>query len=405
MSHKKVAGFSLVEIMVALVIGMLATIVVLQLFSASEARNRTASGSADAQSNGVITFYQLESNIERAGFGMNAIGLFGCPTTWEVTTGTISKSVVLAPAAINPKAIDGTLLLPAGDANTDTLLVMFGNGNGEPSGNTVNRATGSTYYVQMPSFFSVGDRVIAVQGTDPTYVCGTTKIDRITAVNPDPATATVTVANSISAGVINATSASLLNLGPGPNGISAVPTTAIPNNGPTILAYAIRKGNLTVCDFSTYDCSDNAKSTSLVYWVPIANNIVSMRAVYWKDTSAAWDGSGNPSHDQTQPADACGWAKIKGISLVLVARSDERDKDVVTTTAKNGAIANAPSWSQVGVAPLVATSGSLGPDAVADEDWKHYRYKTLQSDIPIRNVTLIPRPTAPAAQINCTPFP
>jgi type IV pilus assembly protein PilW len=395
LSRLKDSGFSLVEIMVALVIGMLATIVVLQLFSDTEARNRTASASADAQSNGVITFYQLQSNIERAGYGLNAVGLFGCATTWQVASGlAISKSIPLAPVSINPVvAATGALVVPAGDTNTDTLVLIYGNGNGEPTGNTIaTPIAGSIYNVQMPSAFAIGDRVVAAMDILPdACVAGGTVIDRITAVGAT--TVTVATTAAVSTG---AQKPSLLNLGRGPVGANAIPTPAVPSNGPTILAYAVRGGNLTVCDFTTYDCSLAANVSSPTVWAIVASNVVSMRAVYWKDTSAAWDGSTN-SNDQTQPADACAWAKVKGINLVLVARSDERDKAVVTTTTQNGvaaANANAPSWSQVAVAPLIAASGALGPDTAADEDWKHYRYKTFQSVIPIRNVNWMNQATS-----------
>ena len=50
------AGFSLVEILVAMVIGLIATLVVMQVFFGSGARGRSAAGNADSQSKGVMTF-------------------------------------------------------------------------------------------------------------------------------------------------------------------------------------------------------------------------------------------------------------------------------------------------------------------------------------------------------------
>jgi type IV pilus assembly protein PilW len=165
----------------------------------------------------------------------------------------------------------------------------------------------------------------------------------------------------------------------------------MPTNGPTVLVYAVRKGSLTVCDFTIDDCSKDGNKGLVSVWVPVASNIVSMRAVYWRDNSATWNGS-TPVDTTTQPTSACDWARVKAINMVLVARSDERDKSVVTTTAKNGVTANAPSWSKVALAPLVAGSGTLGPDSAADEDWKHYRYKTFQAFIPLRNITWMGSP-------------
>lgn len=383
------AGFSLVEILVAMVIGLIATLVVMQVFFGSEARGRTASGNADAQSNGVMTFYQLQSHIQKAGYGLDSIGLYNCLVSWTPAAGTaIDKSITLAPVTINPvgtKAGVKSLLLPAGDANTDTLLVVYGNGNGQPQGNPIIDSAALVYTMQMPGSFAVGDRVILALGTAP-ETCGATvlNIDRVAAVNAT----TVTL-------VAGGPGVAMFNLGKGPNGVNVTPSSTNPSNGPTILAYAVRNGNLTACDFTVHDCSLAANANLTTVWVPIANNIVSMRATYWNDTSVAWDGSSSASN-QTQPTTACLWAKVKAVSLVMVARNAERNKNLVTTTTLDGvsaADANMPVWDQDAVAPLVASTGALGPNTAVDEEWKYYRYKTFQALIPLRNVNWMGRPT------------
>ena len=53
------AGFTLVEIMVGLAIGMLATVIIMQVFSVFEAQKRTTTGTADAQTNGGIAIYNI----------------------------------------------------------------------------------------------------------------------------------------------------------------------------------------------------------------------------------------------------------------------------------------------------------------------------------------------------------
>lgn len=392
-SPRRMAGFGLVEIMVAMVIGMIAILVVMQVFFGSEARGRTAGGNADAQSIGAITFMQLQSQIKRAGYGIDSVALFGCPLSWSLPGGTaIAKPITAAPVGINPITVSGgvaSALLPGGDPNTDTLLVVYGTDNGQPQGNVVSSIASQTYTVQMPGAFGIGDRVVLANSTSPDSCGGTRLIDRITAVNP--------LSVQVQTGQSGAT---LFNLGRGPNGANAAISSSNPSNGPAILAYAVRNGNLTVCDFSVNDCSLAANQNSSTVWVPIASNVVSMRATYWRDTSAAWDGSSS-SIDQTtpdpaQPNFACNWARIKAIKLVLVVQNPERDKDIVTTTTKNGvsaANANRPTWDQDAVAPLVANTGALGPDLVADEEWKHYRYKTFQSLIPLRNVAWMGKPT------------
>ena len=369
-SLKLAAGFSLVEIMVALAIGMLAAVVMLQVFALSEERSRTATSGGDAQSNGALTYYQLQSNILRAGYGLNSTSLFNCSATWQVASGNyLAKTLRLAPVTINPVDGAGAAIIPAGDPNTDTLLVMYGNGDSEPEGNKSDTTSAPTYTVQMPSSFTVGDRVIAV----PAACSANLIMDRITGV----AATTVTVATGDS-GV------SLFNLGRGPNGL---PTATGPN-GPTILAYAIRGANLTVCDYVVNDCSIAANTGNATVWEPIANNIVSLRALYgWDNGGAtaapypAMDGVVD-SYSSTTPGTACEWARVSAIRIALVARSAQFEKTAVTTAA--------PVWDGSAAAAIDLTKK---PDGSANPDWQNYRYKLFQTVMPLRNIAWMGVPT------------
>ena len=61
-------GFTLMELMVGMAIGMIATIVIVQVMSVFEAQRRTTTGSADAQTNGGIALYSLAREAQMAGF-------------------------------------------------------------------------------------------------------------------------------------------------------------------------------------------------------------------------------------------------------------------------------------------------------------------------------------------------
>ena len=353
--------------MVALAIGMLAAIVMMQMFALSEERSRTASTGGDAQTNGIITFYQLQSNINRAGYGFNSISLFNCNTTWKVASGSLlSNAVRIAPVTINPISGASTALIPAGDPNTDTLLVMFGNGNGQPEGNKADTATNPVYTMQMANSFTVGDRVIAAASDVPDVCAANLLIDQISTVAPT----TVTVA-------AGATGTTLFNLGPG---VAGLPTAAGPN-GPTILAYAIRGGNLTTCDFVLNDCSLAANTGDAAVWEPIASNIVSLRAQYGQDTSSSMIGVVD-SYNQTTPTTACGWARASAVRLALVAKSAQFEKTVVTAAA--------PVWDGSASTAIDLTKK---PDGTANPNWQNYRYKLFQAVMPIRNVAWMGVPT------------
>lgn len=334
------SGFGLVEIMVGLVIGSLAAIVMLQTFSLAEERKRTTTGGGDAQSTGAIAFYQLQRDIAQAGYGFSALELFNCGVTWALASGSnIPNPVPLAPVAINSN------LVPAGDANTDTLLVMYGNTNGQPQGNSIEARAGAVYTVQMANAFAVGDRVIPGP-------CGANHfIDRVTAT----AASSVTVATGMAG-------TTLYNMGP----------------SPTILAYAIRGGNLTVCDFTTNNCSNADDVDDPAVWAPLASNVVSMRARYARDLSGTMDGIPDTPYDQTTPTTGCGWARISAINLTLVARNSQYEKEAVTQ--------NAPTWAG-SAAPSGAPSNATAPIVLSgDSQWQHYRYRVFEGIVPIRNV-------------------
>ncbi len=74
------------------------------------------------------------------------------------------------------------------------------------------------------------------------------------------------------------------------------------------------------------------------------------------------------TYNQTTPTTECGWARMRAVQVVLVARSAQLEKDNVTAAA--------PAWA--GSAPAI--------DLSADADWQRYRYKTFETVVPLRNI-------------------
>ncbi|MDX9952321.1 MAG: prepilin-type N-terminal cleavage/methylation domain-containing protein, partial [Methylophilaceae bacterium] len=64
------SGFGLVEVMVGMVIGLLATLVIMQVFSVYENQRRATTSSSDAQTNGSIALFNLQRDIQMAGYGL-----------------------------------------------------------------------------------------------------------------------------------------------------------------------------------------------------------------------------------------------------------------------------------------------------------------------------------------------
>jgi len=84
------SGFSLVELMVGLAIGLLATIIIIQVMSVFDAQRRTTTGSADAQTNGGIALYSIARELKMAGLPARKMPAFSRPM---LSTSEPSQSV------------------------------------------------------------------------------------------------------------------------------------------------------------------------------------------------------------------------------------------------------------------------------------------------------------------------
>ncbi|MDR7269015.1 type IV pilus assembly protein PilW [Pelomonas saccharophila] len=341
--HRRVRGFSLVELMVGIVVAMAAVVVVMQVFKVSEGQRRNTSGGDDAQTTGAIAVSLLQRDLRQAGQGFSNEQMLDCQLNL-----TSTRSIAnLAPVIINPPGI------PDGEDNTDVLLIGYGSGWGAPEGGLINSQPGAaTYAVTAPQAYQLGDRVVAAPQSRASPCVLT-----LTSLAAAPTSTSVTVTQ----GMANASNGTLFNLG----------------RAPRFVAYAVRSGQLTACDFMTQDCT----SADPANWTDVAEGIVSLRAEYAQDTSTPRDAVAD-SYSQTVSTATptyCGWSRIVGLRLVLVARSRQAEKEDVT--------ASAPTWAG-------AASVSL-----TDPDWRRYRYRTFETTVPLRNT---PAATA-AAFTSCPP--
>jgi type IV pilus assembly protein PilW len=353
-THYRVRGFSLIELMVAMAIGLFGVIVMMQVYASYEASKRSTTSGGDAMNEGITAIYALQRDVRMGGFGIADPKLLGCNLLLRAGV-TLNA---MAPVTINHASI------PAGDGNTDTLLVVYATTSSSPQGDKINPAANG---VQTPSAFAVNDwlvqapasRLNQVAPADPAFTAylavisaacvPTLALDQAAAVVAAP-THNLTLTSAAALGSGN----TLFNLGP---------------RAPKIVAYAIRGGNLTVCDYTVNDCSAAGSTGDPAVWVPIASNIVSMRAEYGRDTTAVGSMLGVVNlYDQTTPATACTWMRTSAVRLALVARSVQ---------TAGGATTAAPVWDGSANNPINLTGNPA---------WQNYRYKVFQTVVPIRNI-------------------
>lgn len=381
-NRKRSLGFGLVEILIAVLIGMFGVLIMMQVLATSEEQKRTTTSGNDSMNEGLLALYALQSAVQSAGNGITDPLLLGCQLTLRTAPSTLT--IPVAPVLINT-VNTAAFPFPAADANTDTLFVFASKGSGSPQGDKV---TGVGNEIQNPPAYAVNDLVVWVRmdttKNPPVRLepCNLT-LDRVTAI--DLGTRRLTLA-----------SGAVMNQG-----------DYIFNFGQTYraLGYAIRSGNLTMCDYSVA-----AKGCDqLQNWVAINNNIVSLRAQYGRDITPSvppavplpgaqplgMDGVIDVYDvpDPTQPLSYCERVRVSAVRLALTARSAVMEacpvtgqNPVPTTRCPDPAPAPAPGWDGTNANnPLGSSAAPI--DLSADPNWTFYRYKVFQSVMPVRNIS------------------
>lgn len=359
-------GFTLVELLVGLTVGLIASGAILQTFSTYEAQKRSTVAGSEAQENGLVALAQVEQDIHNAGAGLADPSIYDCGPaqtyTYSSAAGGPIPNFSLAPLIITP-----------GATTTDSDSIQINTGDllgGVPAFTTKPMATpGDPVEVSRANGFAVGD-LIVVTGK----ILG---VDKCSVMQVSAVTASVQLSHDTSVGIYNPSAG---NVGGWP-----VYATGARVLNPKLISsktYQISSGNLQLVN-STIGLPPSVETFSLVH------NIVFMKAQYgiatavgsqsvdaWMDATGTWA----PAALAASPADR---KKIKAVRFVVVARSDKMEGQNVTVPCTNVSLQvnNGPcAWrdSAADRAPVI--------DLSANPNWQRYRYKVYQTIVPLRNV-------------------
>jgi type IV pilus assembly protein PilW len=369
-SRRAQTGMSLIELMIAMVIGMAAVIIMMQMLLNTDTAKRQTVGGNDAQIAGTIALFNLERDVRSAGFGINSDKLLGCELTLKTKTGSVDVTIPLVPVTINRDD-----KVPKGDANTDTLLVVYGSASESSEGDPLIAASSDTLYqVTTPGSFRMNDEVVVQRATRPA-VCELLTLGRVS---------TAPAADDPGLKVLH--------------GTAGMPAGSIAFNlgHLNVKAYAIRNGNLTACDYIDHDCGNAAQVNNDAIWVPVASNIVSLRAQYGRDLNNRPNKMTGKISDYNQwaadklgVAVQCAWARTVAVRIGLVARGTAYDRTLTDDTGrplKQVAPPPPPTWSG---ANSMSSSEPLDFDlsrSLVGDDWRNYRYKAFETNVPLRNM-------------------
>jgi len=118
-SFSRNRGFGLVEIMVGLVIGMITSLIVFQVFEVTERQKRTTTGGADAQTNGAYALYMMERDIRMAGFGLDGKEIGQCTTWYSYYAGQKT------PGPIEGLDAAASVMIEDGGAQSDQIHIVY----------------------------------------------------------------------------------------------------------------------------------------------------------------------------------------------------------------------------------------------------------------------------------------
>ncbi|MDE2401592.1 MAG: PilW family protein [Burkholderiales bacterium] len=363
----KQVGFTLIELMVGVALGLLTVAIITQVVVLSEGQKRTTTNGADAQVNGALALYAIQQEAQMAGYGVSANPTsLGCDVRYQSAAG--AGSFTLAPVLIGP----GT-----NGSDTITFLRSSKSSFSVPIRVTENHPqANSNFLVQSAVGVDLGDLMVAVPPTyDPSNWC------TIVQVNQD---ATNTLTNTTVPHVADAA---------GWNPAAAI----LPATGYPASSYLINLGDLALRKFAIDSASQSLQKSELSKatgtWTvaqSVQPQIVVLKAMYGKDTNG--DGVVD-TYDQATPTTNAGWTQVLSVRLLVVARSAQFERGVVASPNVDAA-AKSVKWDVGSTAVTITGATACNTNsqclsislAYLGADWDHYRYKVYDTVVPLRNV-------------------
>jgi type IV pilus assembly protein PilW len=417
-------GFTLIEMIVAMTVGLVVSLVLMSVLSMFEGRKRTAGSVSDVNSAGVYAASTLDHYIRSAGdgFAQAAANAYGCqlkytnqlPLASALTdpvfaaaygggTGKIAN-VVMAPVIILQGNTPASLL-DGGAGSSDVLMVMSGTGGGAWAASSVYTAfngvpTASTLTLQNAVPFASGDLVLVMDtaGSAGPAPCVLGQVSGVASPALTFAAATPSLANfSVDGAAValgNATNSTFPNI----SLIGVANGTSGGNNYTGLYMYDLLQLNAT------------GGATNSVS-VPIADSVMEIHALYGLATTAGsetvncWQAPTGAFDSQTlttspSSAAAASLAQIKAIRVSMILKSPLLEKktgsDVQTTGGGQNIVYSngytAPTTITLFQDLANATAASSCPVTAYTRTLtaaeQQYRYRTVETTIPLRNALL-----------------
>ncbi|MFC5478905.1 PilW family protein [Massilia suwonensis] len=378
LSSNRSRGFSVVELLVSVAIGLLALVFATRLITGSEQSKQSALGSSDSMQNGMLAMFSISNDAQQAGFGLNDPIIIGCNTRFSDREGYELAGATRGAATVHPLA---PAVIESNGSAPDVISLYAGS---SPTGTGTLRLVtdyfgGTRLNVdRLPSYgFAMGDVVVVA----PEKRGGDCALAQLSA--QPGAAASVTVGGTsfrFNSGELG------LNFKGG--------KTRIFNLGPaktlSLHTWSVANG------FLRLRSTDMAGSSATP--ATVADNIVSIKAQYGFDTRTGsafenrkglgimrWSTQMINADGEGETGDAGDYEHVSALRIAVVARSKTRERPVngaACSTTVNKPVVFA-SKEPEGVTPVPMTVDV----AVAGEtvDWRCYSYRVFETVVPLRN--------------------
>lgn len=399
------AGFSLLELMVAAVIAMVAAVTIFQTMSVSEERRRSTTSGSEGLQSGVFALAAIERAIMSAGYNLTAIN----DTTYmspvrRITPGSgyTLSSTVPPPVELH---LGCTFSIAGATQRAAALLAHSGGGAGVDS-DTLIVFTGSSSTVPLPvtstaTALPVGSTQVSLTSTHGIRVNDWVLVyEQNRALNPGttrPVPCTLTRVTALPSAP--AISPGVITLQAGTAAAYQTPMVIHLGPTPTLERFAVdANGRLTVTDLLTAEAqpqvlADNVIAMRVQLGIDIANDDVIDQ---WINAPAAVTSLINPPNPLPPNAVTSGALppgnraihQIKAVRVGLLVRSPQFEKaeggSCSTSPASFGAILPARAGDATTLLPDMPTSGNV----TLTGDQRCFRYNTVTAVLSVRNAVL-----------------
>jgi type IV pilus assembly protein PilW len=387
-------GFGLVEIMVGLAIGLIAVLVIYQVYNVAEGFKRNTTAAGEAQMAGLFSTFALGMEIANGG---NAMAL-AAPDLGSCTdTGNIATSFRPIPVLIT----DG-----GAAATPDSFVVTYSVATTLSTASMFNfdAAADDPYQVQSPGGFHVGDMIVAI--AKPGSVGSDCPTSVVTAVSAPALRVPQPLVNGVPTDVANVTlTHSATGSGAALKGDGRPGLSTLFNMGPCTkvqkVRYDVNNGVLRATPLldTSSDPTKCGQPLNVLNPNPIVSNVVNMKVEYGIDSDLdalalldTWVPATNGASGDWTPATMLAAPisqinQVKAIRIGIIVQSEQFDKSLAGFTGGDY-VNGAYNWVLFDCPAAVKANcpgrltGSVAESTSPKGNWRFRKYETV---IPLRN--------------------